>query len=44
MFSQGPVNSCDKFDKIFLAVLDKHAPRKKKILRANHLSYVSKAL
>ena len=44
MFSQGPVNSCDKFDKIFLAVLDKHAPRKKKILRANHLSYGSKAL
>ena len=44
MFSQDPVNSCDKFDKIFLKVLDKHAPRKTKILRANHLSYVSKAL
>ena len=44
MFSQGPVNSCDKFDKKFLTVLDKHAPRKKNILRANHLSYVSKAL
>ena len=36
MFSQDPVNSCDKFDKIFLDVLDKHAP--------NHSSYVSKAL
>ena len=44
MFSQDPVNSCDKFDKIFLKVLDKHAPRKTKILRANHLSYVSKTL
>ena len=44
MFSQDPVNSCDKFDKVFLEVLDKHAPRKKKILRANHSSYVSKAL
>ena len=44
MFSQDPVNSCDKFDKIFLKVLDKHVTRKTKILRANHLSYVSKAL
>ena len=44
MFSQDPVNSCDKFDKIFSKVLDKHVPRKTKILRANHLSYVSKAL
>ena len=31
MFSQDPVNSCDKFDKIFLEVLDKHGPRRKKI-------------
>ena len=44
MFSQDPVNSCDKFDKVFLEVLDKHTPRKKKILSANHSSYVSKAL
>ena len=44
MFSQDPVNSCDKFDKIYLEVLEKHATRKKKILRANHSSYVSKAL
>ena len=35
---------CDKSDKIFLEVLKKHAPRKKKILRANHSSYVSKAV
>ena len=44
MFSQDPVNLCDKSDKIFLEVLEKHAPRKKKILRANHSSYVSKAV
>ena len=44
MFSQDPVNSCDRFDKIFLEVLDKHAPRKKKILKANHSSHASKAL
>ena len=41
-FSQDPVKSCDKFDKIFLEILDKHVPRKTK--RANHSSYVSKAL
>ena len=29
---------------IFLEILDKHAPRKKKILRANHSSHASKAL
>ena len=45
MFSQDPVNSCDKFDKVFLEVLDKNAPKKKKIiLRAKYSSYVSKAL
>ena len=33
-----------KFDEKFLEVLDKHAPLKKKLLRANHASYVSKAL
>ena len=44
MFSQDPVNSCAKFDKIFFEVLDKHARRKTKILQANHSSYVSKGL
>ena len=44
MFAQDPVNPCHKFDNIFLEVLDKHAPRKTKILRANHSSYMSKAL
>ena len=32
------------FDEKLLEVLDKHAPLKKKLLRANHASYVSKAL
>ena len=41
MFSQDPVNSYDKFDKLFLEALDKHAPRKTKILRANHSSYIA---
>ena len=44
MFSQDPGNSWDKFDKAFLEVLDKHPLRIKKILRASHLPYVSKAL
>ena len=39
MFSHHPVSSYDKFGKMFLEVLDKHAARKKKILRANHSSY-----
>ena len=41
MFAQDPVNPCHKFDNIFLEVLDKHAPRKTKILRANHSSYIA---
>ena len=38
------IDNCTKFDEKFLEVLDKHAPLKKKLLRANHASYVSKAL
>ena len=34
--------SCSNFDNLFFQVLDKHAPLKKKMLRANHSSYVSK--
>ena len=30
------------FDKSFVEVLDKHAPKKKKILRGNHKPYVNK--
>ena len=37
-------DNCTKFDEKFLEVLDKHAPLKKKLLRVNHASYVSKAL
>ena len=38
------IENCTKFDETFLEVLDKHAPLKKKLLRENHVSYVSKAL
>ena len=38
------IDNCTKFDEKFLEVLDKHAPLKKKLLRANHASYVFKAL
>ena len=30
-----------KFDENFLKVLNKHAPMQRKLLRANHMSYVS---
>ena len=35
MFSQDLVNCCENFDNIFLEVLDKHALKNTKILRAN---------
>ena len=41
LFFQG---SCYQFNQIFLNVLDKHAPMKRKLLRATHLSYFSKPL
>ena len=34
-FSREYVDSCSKFDEIFLKVLNRHAPLKKKMLRAN---------
>ena len=43
-FSREYVDSCSKLDEIFLKVLNRHAPLKKKMLRANHGPYVSKAL
>ena len=43
-FSREYVDSCSKFDEIFLKVLNIHASLKKKMLRANHAPYVSKAL
>ena len=41
LFFQG---SCYQFNQIFLNVLDKHAPMKRKLLKANHSSYISKPL
>ena len=32
------------FEENFVGVLNKHAPLKKKVIRANHASYVTKAL
>ena len=34
----------DNFENIFLEVLSKHSPLKKKILRANHAPYMTKIL
>ena len=36
--------SCIMFEELFLKVLDKHAPVKKKVVRANHAKYISKPL
>ena len=33
-----------EFDETFLKVLDKHAPRKQKYIRANNSNYITKAL
>ena len=44
IFSRNTVGSCHQSDQIFLNVLDKHAPMKRKLLRANHSSYISKPL
>ena len=44
IFLRNTVRSCYQFDQILLNVLDKHAPMKRKLLRANHSSYVSKPL
>ena len=38
------IDNCTKFDENFLEVLEKHAPLKKKLLGANHASFVSKSL
>ena len=43
-FSRNTVESRYQFDQIFLNVLGKHAPMKRKLLRANHSSYISKPL
>ena len=38
------IDNCAKFDERFLQVLEKHASLKRRVLRANHVSYVSKSL
>ena len=38
------IKSCIMFEELFLKVLDKHAPVKKKVVRANHAKYISKPL
>ena len=38
------IPSCLKFDEIFLRILNKNAPIKSKLVRANHPSYISKPL
>ena len=43
-FSREYVGSCSKFDEILLKVLNRHALLKKKMIRANHAPYMSKAL
>ena len=44
IFSRNTAGSCHESDQIFLNVLDKHAPIKRKLLRANDSSYISKNL
>ena len=44
IFSRNTVGSCYQFDQIFLNVLDKYAPMKRKLLTASHSSYISKPL
>ena len=43
-FAHEKIESWIKFDKVFMKVLNRHALLKKKILRANHLLYMSKTL
>ena len=43
-FAHEKIESCIKSDEVFMKVLNRHTPLKKKILRANHLWYMSKTL
>ena len=38
------INSHAMFEELFLKVLDKHAPVKEKVVRANHAKYICKPL
>ena len=44
VFSKESTELCSKFNQMFLNVLNKHAPSKKKQLRSSHASYVSKSM
>ena len=43
-FAHEKIESCIKFDQVFMKVLNRHSSLKRKILRANHSSYMSKTL
>ena len=43
-FAHEKIESCIKYDEVFMKVLNRHAPLKKKLLRANHSSHMSKTL
>ena len=38
------INDYESFEQIFLSILNKHASLKKKVVRANHVPYMTKAL
>ena len=38
------INECKHFEQMFLEALNMHAPIKRELLRANHVSYMTKAL
>ena len=44
IFLRNNIGSCYHFNQIFLNFLDKHAPLKRKLIRANHSSCISKPL
>ena len=44
MGMRGKFNDYQQFEKIFIETLDKHAPLKKKSVRANHAPYMTKIL
>ena len=38
------INDYKSFETVFLSILEKHAPMKKKVIRANHVPYMTKNL
>ena len=43
-FANEKIESCIKCDEVFMKILNRHPPFKKKILRTNHSSNISKTL